>query len=167
MALLSCFYFGGFNTFFMPSPLHRVSPFLIQRCGGWGGDARAHVHRHTKQNLQPSDGVMIVVPSACLTKTLTQQLVVYSFALDNRMCSSIRPQIIQCVKIRSCVCVCVCVSFLHTHICAGYVNMSQFTGRRDGGVRGTRAEKGGGHVKEKAGHRGGERDGNGQRSIYR
>lgn len=32
--------------------------------------------------------------------------------------------------------------------------MSQFTGRRDGGVRGTRAEKGGGHVKEKAGHRG-------------
>lgn len=40
------------------------------------------------------------------------------------------------------------------------MNMSQFTGRRDGGVRGTRAEKGGGHVKEKAGHRGGERDGN-------
>lgn len=110
------------------------------------------MHRRTKQNLQPSDGVMIVVPSACLTKTLTQQLVVYSFALDNRMCSSIRPQIIQCVKIRSCV----CVSFLHTHICAGYVNMSQFTGRRDGGVRGTRAEKGGGHVKEKAGHRGRE-----------
>lgn len=47
------------------------------------------------------------------------------------------------------------------------MNMSQFTGRRDGGVRGTRAEKGGGHVKEKAGHRGGERDGNGQRSINR
>lgn len=50
--------------------------------------------------LQPSDGVMIVVPSACLTKTLTQQLVVYSFALDNRMCSSIRPQITQSVKMR-------------------------------------------------------------------
>lgn len=112
MALLSCFYFGVFNTFFMPSPLHRVSPFLIQRRGG--RDARAHVHRHTKQNLQPSDGVMIVVPSACLTKTLTQQLVVYSFALDNRMCSSIRPQIIPCVKIRSCVCV--CVSCTHTHM---------------------------------------------------
>jgi len=46
--------------------------------------------------LQLWDGVMIVVPSTCLTKTLTQQLVVYGFALDNRMCSSIRPLITQC-----------------------------------------------------------------------
>lgn len=59
---------------------------------------------HTQNKiLQPSAGVMIVVPSACLTKTLTQQLMVYSFALDNRMCSSIRPQITQNVKIRSTV----------------------------------------------------------------
>lgn len=60
-----------------------------------------HTHTHAHKILQPSAGVMIVVPSACLTKTLTQQLVVYSFALDNRMCSSIRPQITQSVKIRS------------------------------------------------------------------
>lgn len=57
----------------------------------------ADTHASTQNKiLQPSAGAMIVVPSACLTKTLTQQLVVYSFALDNRMCSSIRPQITQC-----------------------------------------------------------------------
>lgn len=145
----------------MPSPLHRVHPFLIQRRGG----ARAHVHRHTKQNLQPSDGVMIVVPSACLTKTLTQQLVVYSFALDNRMCSSIRPQIIQCVKIRSCV----CVSFspAHTHMWKLFEHVTIHWEERWRGERDHSWEKGGGHVKGKAGHRGGERDGNGQRSINR
>lgn len=40
-----------------------------------------------------SAGALIVVPSACLTKTLTQQLAVYSPALDNSVCSSVRPQI--------------------------------------------------------------------------
>lgn len=64
-------------------------------------DTRQQTYSHIHKILQLSAGVMIVVPSACLTKTLTQQLVVYSFALDNRMCSSIRPQITQSVKIRS------------------------------------------------------------------
>lgn len=44
-----------------------------------------------------------VVPGACLTKTLTQPLVVYSFALDNRMCSSIRPQITLCQNQKLCL----------------------------------------------------------------
>lgn len=89
-------------------------------------------HTHTKYcSHQLSAGVMIVVPSACLTKTLTQQLVVYSFALDNRMCSSIRPQITQSVKIRS--------SLSHGEaMCA---DLWQLIGRRDRGVRGTWAEK--------------------------
>lgn len=108
------FILGFLIPFLCPLPAPSRIPIFDPETGG--GDAQAHVHRHTKQNLQPSDGVMIVVPSACLTKTLTQQLVVYSFALDNRMCSSIRPQIIQCVKIRSCVCVFPAHTHTHTHM---------------------------------------------------
>lgn len=48
------------------------------------------------KRAQPSNGIITAVPRACLTKTLTQPLAVYSFGLDNRMCSSIRPQITMC-----------------------------------------------------------------------
>lgn len=82
------FLFGGFNTLFVLS-------FWILENACTHVLSRTHTHTQS-QILLPSAGVMIVVPSACLTKTLTQQLVVYSFALDNRMCSSIQPQITQC-----------------------------------------------------------------------
>lgn len=132
-------------------------------------NAWTHVQRHTLAHtlvhkiLQPSAGAMIVVPSACLTKTLTQQLVVYSSASDNRMCSSIRPQITQCQNEKLSLSLSISLSLslspaLIGRRCCAWISDSSAGVRRvgeHGGVRGTWAKKKdrqrGGDVDERSG----------------